>query len=149
MHYASTTGLHLDDVAELAARIRRVLASRGVPLWIRRPGLFRMVDSAGLALSGWEEVLAAFPRRPFTWVADTAYIATNAITPIKKRAGHGHEEWEKDLNRTIAGPRAPIEHAIAHLKNWRTLPRGHRGPLDDIPDIIPLATKLELFRIGW
>ena len=42
-----------------------------------------------------------------------------------------------------------MEHAISHLKNWKTLSTGYRGRLAELPDAIHLITKLELYRLDW
>jgi hypothetical protein len=103
-------------------------------------------DAAALQLCGWAEILNDTEAR---WIADTAYIATTAITPIKKRPGIERLDWEKAFNKQIASLRAPVEHAIAHLKNWKILTNGYRGRLQDLPHIISIITRLELLRQGW
>lgn len=103
-------------------------------------------DSAALTLCGWDKVL---DHAHDQWIADVAYIATTAITPIKKRVGRERLDWEREFNRSVASLRAPIEHCISHLKNWKILATGYRGRLADLPRIIALVTRLELFRLGW
>ena len=80
---------------------------------------------------------------------DRGYVGTSAITPIKKAPGRERLEWEKEFNRTIAGLRAPVEHCIAHLKNWKILSKGYRGRLAELPGIIRIVTQLELLRTDW
>lgn len=103
-------------------------------------------DAKALELCGWDEVLTHIEA---SWIADTAYIATTAITPIKKHVGRERTEWEKQFNRTIASLRAPVERCIAHLKNWKFLSKGYRGRLTKLPKIIHIVTQLELLRLGW
>lgn len=103
-------------------------------------------DSAALELTGWKEILN---HEDVSWVADSAYIATTALTPIKKTRGRDRLDWERQFNRDIASLRAPIEHTIGHLKDWKVLATGYRGRLAELPTIIHLATRLELYRIGW
>lgn len=103
-------------------------------------------DYKALELTGWNHIL---DHDHVSWIADTAYIATTALTPIKKTRGCDRLDWEKEFNRSVASMRAPIEHAIGHLKNWKILAKGYRGRLADLPDIIRVITKLELYRIGW
>lgn len=103
-------------------------------------------DAKAIDLCGWKEIL---DHEKVNWFADAAYIATTAITPIKKVRARKRLEWEREFNRTVAGFRAPVEHAIAHLKNWKVLAKGYRGRLDELPEVIAVVTKLELFRLGW
>lgn len=103
-------------------------------------------DAKALELCGWAQVL----NQPHVnWIADTAYIATTAVTPIKKTIGRERLEWEKEFNRTIAGLRAPVEHCIARLKNWKILSKGYRGRLTELPGVIRIVAQLELLRTGW
>lgn len=101
-------------------------------------------DSAAITVTGWAEVLSHA-----TWIADTAYISHGAITPIKKRPGRDRLDWEKLFNHDLASLRAAVERAIAHLKNWKILATGYRGRLTELPMIIRVITKLELYRLGW
>ncbi len=103
-------------------------------------------DAKAIDLCGWKEIL---DRPDVNWIADSAYIATTATTPIKKTRGRERCDWEREFNKTVAGFRAPVEHAIAHLKNWKILAKGYRGLLHELPDVIAVVTKLELFRLGW
>ena len=101
-------------------------------------------DSAALRLCGWGEILTGAD-----WIADTAYTAHGALTPIKKTPGRDRLRWEKDFNRAVSSTRAAIEHTIATLKKWKILSTGYRHRLSELPSIITLVTKLELYRIGW
>lgn len=101
-------------------------------------------DSAALSLCGWDEILTGAD-----WIADTAYTAHGALTPIKKTPGRDRLEWEKEFNRAVSSTRAAIEHTIATLKKWKILSTGYRHRLAELPNIITLVTKLELYRIGW
>ena len=92
---------------------------------------------------GWCDLLA---ETAATWVADTAYTATTAVTPVKKKPSQPRADWEKQFNRTVAGIRASVEHCIAHLKNWKMLVNGYRGRLSELPAIIRIVTQLELLR---
>jgi hypothetical protein len=104
----------------------------------------RRHDSAALRLCGWDQILAGS-----TWIADTAYIGAGAITPIKKTPGRDRLEWEKKFNHDVSSLRSRIEHIIGHLKNWKILAKGYRGRLAELPIIIRIVTRLELYRIGW
>ena len=103
-------------------------------------------DAKALELCGWAKILN---HDAVNWIADSAYVGTSAITPIKKAPGRERLEWEKEFNRTIAGLRAPVEHCIAHMKNWKILSKGYRGRLAELPGIIRIVTQLELLRTGW
>ncbi len=101
-------------------------------------------DAAAIDLTGWKDIL-----EEAHWIAATAYIATNAITPIKKPKHRDRLDWEREFNHQIASLRAAAERAIAHLKNWKILATGYRGRLAELPMIIHFITKLELYRLGW
>ena len=92
---------------------------------------------------GWSYLLA---EAGVTWVADTAYTATTAVTPVKKKPSQPRAEWEKQFNKTIAGLRANVEHCITHLKSWKILVKGYRGRLNELPAIIRIVTQLGLLR---
>ena len=85
-------------------------------------------DARVIQECGWSDL---FSETEATWVADSAYTATTAITPVKK---------------SIASLRAGIEHCIAHLKNWKILAKGYHGRLEELPAIIRIVTQLELLR---
>ena len=42
--------------------------------------------------------------------------------------------------------RAPVEHAIAQLKQWKILSTGYRGRLSELPSVIHAITNLEFYR---
>ena len=90
--------------------------------------------------------MTLFSETEATWVADSAYTATTAITPVKKPLNQPLSDWEKRFNKTIASIRAGIEHCIAHLKNWKILAKGYHGCLEELPAIIRIVTQLELLR---
>lgn len=100
-------------------------------------------DSKALKLCGWQDLLDSSAA---TWIADTAYIATTAITPIKKLPHQPRTNHDKDFNTAIARIRVNVEHCIAQLKTWRILSHGYRGPLKELPGIIHLVTNLEILR---
>jgi hypothetical protein len=101
-------------------------------------------DAAAIILTGWAPALA-----DASWVADSAYSATNAITPIKKKPGRELHEHEKAFNKQVSAIRRVVERCISHLKNWRIISQGYRRQLKKLPFTIALITKLELYRIGW
>ena len=101
-------------------------------------------DRKALELCGWDQILASAD-----WIADTGYVGTNALTPVKKQSGGERTETDKTFNHVIAGIRSVIERCIAHWKNWRILKTGYRRQLKRLANIIHLVTRLELYRLGW
>lgn len=101
-------------------------------------------DAAAIALTGWDQILTGA-----NWVADTAYIATDAITPIRKPPGRDLTEPQKQFNHQVSSIRIAVERCNAHLKDWKILATGYRGRLTELPHIIRIVTKLELYRLGW
>jgi hypothetical protein len=118
-------------------------ATDGILLAVSGPVPGSRHDSAALTLTGWADELANMD-----WLADTPYIATNAITPRKKRKGETRTEADKIWNKSVSSIRSAIEHAIRHLKEWKILATGYRGRLRDLPQIIHTITRLELYRTG-
>jgi len=78
--------------------------------------------------------------------ADTAYTGTGLCVPLRKSKGQHLTESARDYNRAIASRRASVERVIAHLKNWRLLATGYRGPLSRFPVLLDTITKLEIYR---
>jgi hypothetical protein len=101
-------------------------------------------DAAAVELTGWTDILA-----DATWLADSAYSATNAITPVKRKPGQELSESDKQFNKQVSGLRCVVERRVSHLKNWRILSRGHRRQLKQLPFTIALVVKLERYRLGW
>lgn len=101
-------------------------------------------DRRALELVRWEQILDSG-----TWIADAGYVGTSAITPIKKKPGGDLSADQVVFNHDISRMRCVVERCIAHLKNWKMMKTGYRGRLADLPAAITLATKLELFRLGW
>ena len=97
-------------------------------------------DAGVIRECSWGDLLASTDA---CWVADSAYTAT---TTVKKTPGQPRKQWKKQFNKVIASLRAPVEHCISHLKNWKILSKVYRGRLEEIPAIIPIATQLELLR---
>jgi hypothetical protein len=101
-------------------------------------------DAAAIGLTGWSDTL-----KDANWLADSAYCATNAITPLKRKPGQQLDESDKQFNKQVSAFRCVVERCISHLKNWRILSRGYRRQLKKLPFVIALVAKLELYRIGW
>ena len=100
-------------------------------------------DSKAINLCGWQNLLDSSGA---TWIADTAYITTTAITPIKKLPNQSRTNHDKDFNTAITRIRVNIEHCIAQLKTWRILSHGYHGRLKELPGIIHLIAHLEVLR---
>lgn len=100
-------------------------------------------DAAAIGLCGWADTLAGAD-----WIADGAYSAAGAITPIKRKPGLGLCDSQKQFNHDLSGIRYVVERCIAHLKNWKILKTGWRRQLKKLPAMIRLITKLELYRLA-
>ncbi len=126
--------------------IQVACSHRGELLAVSGPVPGSRHDATALDLCGWRDILDNSEQQ---WIADTAYIATTALTSIKKTPGRDRLDWEMQFNKKVSSLRAPVEHAIAHLKNWAILSKGYRGRLSELPHVIAIVTRLELFRLGW
>ncbi|NUT46384.1 MAG: transposase [Saccharothrix sp.] len=83
-------------------------------------------------------------------VTDLGYQGTPTIRPRRKRPGHKeHTPEDKIWNTSVSRIRWAVEHAIAHLKDWKILATGYRGRLAELPTIIRIVTCLEYYRLGW
>jgi hypothetical protein len=118
--------------------------TEGTLLAVSAPVARARHDAAAIRLTGWQEIL-----EDASWVADTAYTTTTAITPIRKPAGRDLTEPQKQFNHQVSSIRVAVERCNAHLKDWKILATGYRGRLAELPLIIRIATKLELYRLGW
>lgn len=101
-------------------------------------------DAAAIALTGWDQTL-----RQTHWLADGAYSATTATTPLRRPPGRELTRAQKHFNHDVSSIRCAVERCIAHLKNWKILATGYRARLHELPAIIRIITKLELYRLGW
>lgn len=116
----------------------------GTLLAVSDPVAGRRHDRWAIAETGWEEALAAH-----RWIADPAYLGTDAITPTKRRRGVALSDNRRDVNAHISSLRSAVERAIAHLKNSKILATGYRARLAELPNIIRIVTRLEFYRLGW
>ena len=117
---------------------------QGRLLSVSNPVPGRRHDSWALREVGWEEIL-----KDHTWLADPAYVGTNAITPLKKPAGGELNDHDKAHGKQISLIRSAVERAIAHLKDWKILATGYRARLVELPKVIRTVTRLEYYRLGW
>ena len=79
-------------------------------------------------------------------IGDLGYVGTGVLTGIKRRPGRDLAQAEREFNQTVNSRRAPVERAIAHLRNWKMLATGYRGLLSQFPAYLKLITRLELHR---
>jgi hypothetical protein len=71
-------------------------------------------DAAAIVLTGWDQLLL-----DVEWLADSAYSATDAITPDRKPPGRDLTNSQQMFNHDVASRRCAVERCIAHLKNWK------------------------------
>jgi hypothetical protein len=116
----------------------------GVLLAVSDPVPGARHDAAAIGLTGWDQLLL-----DANWLADSAYSATTAITPLRKPPGRDLTKAQQIFNHDISSLRCAVERCIAHLKNWKILATGYRGRLAELPAIIQITTRLELYRLGW
>jgi hypothetical protein len=124
--------------------IQVAAATDGTLLAVSAPVAGGRHDRRAITECGWEAVLNGF-----TWYADAAYIGTSATVPYKRSKYHDLTGYEQAVNRTISTRRSAVERAIGHLKNWKILATGYRGRLRELPNIIRITSRLELYRLGW
>ncbi|MFC8797139.1 transposase family protein [Promicromonospora sp. NPDC057138] len=110
----------------------------------------RRHDSAALRLVGWADQIAhARHQNPdLAVVADSAYGAHTEWAARPKPANEPRPAEDVHFNRAIASFRAPVERAIALLKQWRILSNGYRGRLTELPTIIHVIANLEFYRLA-
>ncbi|KOX17633.1 hypothetical protein ADK67_38155 [Saccharothrix sp. NRRL B-16348] len=117
----------------------------GTLLAVSDPVEGRTHDSKAYTLTGLADLLA-----DNTVVADLGYQGTNTIRPRRKRPGHDeHTLEDKTWNTSVSRIRWAVEHAIAHLKDWKILATGYRARLTELPTLIRIVTTLEYYRLGW
>ena len=117
----------------------------GCLLAVSPPTPGRTNDRNAYALTGWETLLAES-----TVLGDHGYRGTTVIQPTRRAHGGGeHSPGDRTHNREHAALRAPVERAIAHLKQWKILATGYRGRLTELPTIIHIIASLEYYRLGW
>jgi hypothetical protein len=72
-------------------------------------------------------------------VGDSGYQGADAVTPIKRKPGRELTGGERLFNASVASLRVGVEHAIAHIKNWRIMASRYRGHLTYRFDNVVLA----------
>ncbi|WP_219108607.1 transposase family protein [Austwickia sp. TVS 96-490-7B] len=108
----------------------RLHPDRTTPRHVSTPVPGARHDSAARNLTDWSHILA---EHHTTWIADTAYIAHDALTPPTKKKRHKRTDNEKHHNTEISRIRAHVEHAIEHLETTenprhRLSRQTHRNP---------------------
>ena len=98
-------------------------------------------DAAAFAETGLERLLGDHPT-----LGDKGYQGCGIHTPFKKPRGGKLRQTQKIHNRAHASARAPVERAIALLKQWKVLGTGYRGPLSAMPAVVATVVALEKFR---
>jgi hypothetical protein len=117
----------------------------GTLLAVTDPVEGRTHDKTAYTLTGLAELLA-----DNQVVADLGYQGTHTIRPRRKRPGHKkHTPEDKVWNTSVSRIRWAVEHAIAHLKDWKILATGYRARLAELPAIIRIVACLEFYRLGW
>lgn len=125
--------------------VQVLAALDGTLLAVTHPVEGRTHDSNAYTLTGLDLLLSANQV-----VADLGYQGTPTIRPRRKRPGHKqHTPADKTWNTSVSRIRWAVEHAIAHLKNWKILATGYRARLTELPNIIRIVTSLEYYRLGW
>lgn len=124
----------------------QVLATTdGTLLAVTDPVEGRTHDKTAYTLTGLADLLA-----DTTVIADLGYQGTDTIRPRRKRPGHKtHTPEDKTWNTSVSRIRWAVEHAIAHLKDWKILATGYRARLTELPTIIRIVPTLEYYRLGW
>lgn len=141
---AGQTGLYAGKKRRHGANIQILSDLDGALLAVSAPLPGSVHDRRAIAASGWESSLASTPT-----LGDLAYQGTFVVTPSRKPPRRQLSRGSEVTNRHHARLRAPVERAIAHLKNWKILATGYRGRLAELSDIIRTITALEFYRRGW
>lgn len=141
---AAQTGLYAGKKRRHGANIQILSDLDGALLAVSAPLPGSVHDRRAIAASGWESSLASTPT-----LGDLAYQGTFVVTPSRKPPRRQLSRGSEVTNRHHARLRAPVERAIAHLKNWKILATGYRGRLAELSDIIRTITALEFYRRGW
>lgn len=114
----------------------------GLLIAIGRPVHGSRHDAHAWSASGLAEQLAGFDI-----IADLGYVGIATLTTgVRRRPGVELTDRERTLNASLSGIRASIERAIAHLKNWKILKTGYRGPLDRFADVLRTVTALHFYK---
>jgi hypothetical protein len=78
-------------------------------------------------------------------IGDKGFQGSGYITPVKKPEGEDLTHLQEDFNNQISGLRAPVERAVAHIKNWKILHTDYRRPIHTWQTSFQAATGLYFF----
>jgi predicted XRE-type DNA-binding protein len=82
-------------------------------------------------------------------IADKGFQGSGYVTPAKKPKDRELYIREHEYNNQISSIRAPIERAVAHLKNWKILFTDYRRPLSTFLDSFHAAIGLYFFKLSF
>jgi hypothetical protein len=82
-------------------------------------------------------------------IADKGFQGSGYVTPAKKPQDRELYLREHEYNNQVSSIRAPIERAVAHLKNWKILFTDYRRPLGTFLDSFRAAIGLYFFKLSF
>src|SRR5512146_373653 len=141
---AGQTGLYTGKKRRYGANIQILSDLDGALLAVSAPLPGSVHDRRAIAASGWESSLASTPT-----LGHLAYQGTSVVTPSRKPPRRQLSRGSEVTSRHHARLRAPVERAVAHLKNGTSLATGYHGRLAELSNIIRTITALEFYHHGW
>jgi len=96
-----------------------------------------------------ETPVAAILQHSHSVIADKGYQGCEYITPRKKPKKGELSKRDKEYNKQISRLRAPVEQAIAHIKNWRILHTDYRRPLSTYTTTFRATIGLYFFKTNF
>jgi transposase len=82
-------------------------------------------------------------------IADKGFQGSGYVTPAKKPKDRELYIREHEYNNQVSSIRAPVERAVAHLKNWKILFTDYRRPLNTFLDSFRAAIGLYFFELSF
>jgi len=82
-------------------------------------------------------------------IGDKGFQGSGYVTPAKKPKHRELYMREREYNNQISSIRAPIERAVAHLKNWKILFTDYRRPLNTFLDSWRAAIGLYFYELSF
>ena len=82
-------------------------------------------------------------------IGDKGFQGSGYVTPAKKPIGGDLYLREHEYNSQISSLRAPVERAVAHLKNWKILFTDYRRPLSTRLDSWRAAIGLYFYELSF
>ncbi|WP_367127843.1 transposase family protein [Saccharothrix sp. HUAS TT1] len=115
----------------------------GALLAVSQPVEGRAHDKTAYTRTGLADLLT-----DTTVIADLGHQDTPTLRPRRKRPGHRRRTpADKTWNTSVSRIRWAVEHAIAHLKNWKILATGYRARLAELPTILRISSPRS--RSSW